>query len=1183
MVLLQTETLRTLSASLYRDRLLLTADYHHPANCTSSLRQIFMAPVTPRNGAFSPTLSSATSYTGTGPSKLNIVSRLAIEGKVKQSVDGASIKLYLKIGVPIDSVTPGQIIPIFAEENIKIRDYSVHPLDSDSVPYNFSSSSHPLLHNAARALNLPARSTKSYLSLFDTTPQSTPGRGSVNGSAVPALEERYTGYFLISGYNVCYVVSKEFPSKYKMKSGTDSESDVRSARGMHRTPSHRSGSTGRRYSVGDRNTIQFMAGLSLWVPFSSKPPKAPFMISIPIPKCLSNHIKVRLPSPSSISTSFASLESDEDLNGWDLATEPHVTRTTPIPKLTGRTSAYTEFADDESSEASFTGSALENCLIHGTFTSTDRIRIRWAAPLRVQDYPDGRRRVGVDEVAANMTCTILETRADGVKMRLDYQGTCTGVWFPGVATMLGMDVGLDTQGARVYWPPDSDGQWTIDGDPALTGFTVGLPQTTLSPQATLDLPSADASGLLGETIQNGPARNNSDNSASLLRAPLPNRRISTEYSFEDSLNGTSITSSIVRSDPESASESFARPPATPITVHINMTELAPTKNKLTLNISGTVLIAPGPGMPNLNDSGQTTLPLPTFRVFSAAKDDTITTIRNQCDTASVELINSGSPSISGQSHSPRSRHSLGVSGSRAKRTFVPSGSQAKCISPESSEILVKPLAPRTPARAQELSPQMLGRSVPRAAASLPGSPEPISAVLRSQPARSTMFRDGPLVIPWVTADAVPIITVTSTPYESRSVSSNSIQMWSYAVTLALPTPVDAGSDWLEFGLAVPPNASSSEPTPVVEVTCASVNGVPVRFEAVANSRIDLSTSTSSLTGGSTETISSIDAGAEKRKWLNWVRVHVALAGALEVVYIVKGQAGGTPADKKGKRKAGSSGGLNKDEVRVFVPVFSLPVSRFEINLRRSSDIVLPKTTSDDPENSSVLCRKIFIYDVPALTHSRADLTMAHPVLADKTKPSRRRRHTATRTLLALATALPCILSAVMLTQTINTRREVQDLRTLIYPDWGDAALPDEGRVGGFADWRTQTVTVTSTVTETPTSRPTSSERRWFGDTYTVSYSAPTPKAKPPRPVKHDSASRDGDDSEMSNGKSGNDDDDSFGDEGSSFPPILSSPLSWTSGFDFDEAKAQVLSGWGRVWRVVEIILHWPLPVDDDDA
>ena len=605
-----------------------------------------------------------------------------------------------------------------------------------------------------------------------------------------------------------------------------------------------------------------------------------------------------------------------------------------MPKLGNRAGAYTEFADDESSEASFTGGAQENCLVHGTFTSTDTIRIRWAAPLRVQDYPDGRRRVGVDEVSANMTCTVLETREDGVKMRLDYQGTCSGVWFPGVATMLGMDVGLDTQGARVYWPPDSDGQWTIDGDSALTGFTVGSPQTTLSPRATLELPSADASGLLGETIQNGPTRNHSDNSASLLRAPLPSRRISAEYSFEDSLNGTSISSSAVPTEPESASESFARPPTTPITVHINMNELAPAKNKLTLNISGTVLIAPGPGMPSLNDSGHTTLPLPTFRVFSATKDNTITTIRNQCDSASVELINGGSSLVSNQSLSPRSRQNLGVSSSRAKRTLVPTGSQAKCVTPESSEILVKPVAPRTPGRTQEKSPEMLGRSTSRAAASLPGSPETLSAVLRSQPVRSALFRDGPLLIPWVTADVVPVLPPSSPPNES-------VRTWSYAVTLALPTPVDSGSDWLEFGLALPPGTGSSKPTPFVRVACASVNGVPVRYESLAdpdNLPAYLSLSTSSV---STEIVGdATDSASEKRKWLTWVRVHVALAGALEVVYIVEGQSGNAP-DNKGKRKAASGMGPNKVDVPVLVPVFTLPVSRFEINLRRSSGTHFP--------------------------------------------------------------------------------------------------------------------------------------------------------------------------------------------------------------------------------------------------
>lgn len=54
-------------------------------------------PSTPRSGAFSPPLSSAASYTANTQSRLNIVSRLAIEGKAKQNADGASIKLYLKV------------------------------------------------------------------------------------------------------------------------------------------------------------------------------------------------------------------------------------------------------------------------------------------------------------------------------------------------------------------------------------------------------------------------------------------------------------------------------------------------------------------------------------------------------------------------------------------------------------------------------------------------------------------------------------------------------------------------------------------------------------------------------------------------------------------------------------------------------------------------------------------------------------------------------------------------------------------------------------------------------------------------------------------------------------------------------------------------------------------------------
>ena len=139
----------------------------------------------------------------------------------------------------------------------------MHPIDSENAPYNFSSTTNPDLHNAARALNLPPRSTKSYLSLFDSASHSTPR----NRSAVNSLEERYSGSFLISGYNVCYVLPKEFPANHKLRAGTDSDGDGLSSRGPSRRSSSRAG---RRSSISERNVIQFMAALSLWIPFASK-------------------------------------------------------------------------------------------------------------------------------------------------------------------------------------------------------------------------------------------------------------------------------------------------------------------------------------------------------------------------------------------------------------------------------------------------------------------------------------------------------------------------------------------------------------------------------------------------------------------------------------------------------------------------------------------------------------------------------------------------------------------------------------------------------------------------------------------------------------------------------------------------------------------------------------------------
>ena len=136
---------------------------------------------------------------------------------------------------------------------MKILDSQVHPLDSSSAPYNFSSTTCALLHRGARALSLPARSRVLYTSLFGSISST-----SSSSSNPPPLEERYVGHILVSGYHVSYVLPKEFPPRVEeMASRTSS----------------------RRMSTA--TTMQFMAAIDMWIPFLSKPPHSPYLVSLP--------------------------------------------------------------------------------------------------------------------------------------------------------------------------------------------------------------------------------------------------------------------------------------------------------------------------------------------------------------------------------------------------------------------------------------------------------------------------------------------------------------------------------------------------------------------------------------------------------------------------------------------------------------------------------------------------------------------------------------------------------------------------------------------------------------------------------------------------------------------------------------------------------------------------------------
>lgn len=156
------------------------------------------------------------------------------------------------------------------------------------------------------------------------------------------------------------------------------------------------------------------------------------------------------------------------------------------------------------------------------------------------------------------------------------------------------------------------------------------------------------------------------------------------------------------------------------------------------------------------------------------------------------------------------------------------------------------------------------------------------------------------------------------------------------------------------------------------------------------------------------------------------------------------------------------------------------------------------------------------------------------------------------------------------------RQDLRELRNLVHSSWTEPAHVQTG-FGSATGAVTLTNTVTTTVSMKPTAASTS-ERKWFGDTFTVSYSLPTPKAQSESPPRTQD-----DDVRVEDRHGENEYYDSSYDsderQGSSLLPMLYLPLTWPAHMHYAQAKAQVLSSWGHLWHVVEIILHWPLPVD----
>ena len=491
---------------------------------------------------------------------------------------------------------------------------------------------------------------------------------------------------------------------------------------------------------------------------------------------------------------------EDECNSWDLTSDPHVSRS-----ASGRPRAntYNSFADDESSDGSTAAGTSEGCAIQGTFPSTERIRVRWAKPMKTLNIPgidvDGRRRVGVEEVKGEMICTIRGkgtsasvSEVEGVLMSVEYKGQCRGVWFPGVASLLGLDVSLEAKGSDISWAQGYSNQWEIEGGPGYTGFDSGSSDKYNGSNSRSS--SFESNGPQMPAGQDSGARpslrvSSTTSTSSLLRAPLPSHNIA-DYSFEGSNAAMLPTSSLpfgtlssIPSLPTSSSSNPAhppqiRPPGSPIVLHLNMNELQhPLNNIFTFTISGTVVVTARQTLTRVN--GVSSFPvdklldpepinLPRYTVLAADSESTTITVRNEVDRASVEVFHP-----TGNIHTD----------AQARKTVLQTGGFTRCGEDGgrvalrffegfnvNGDICERPLnRPRTPTN--NLGTRGLLNT---------------STSLISIPSRAK--RDGPPIIPSVQANIIALAK------DGSEVPTD------YAVRVCLKSPQSIGSEWLEFGM-----------------------------------------------------------------------------------------------------------------------------------------------------------------------------------------------------------------------------------------------------------------------------------------------------------------------------------------------------------------------------------------------
>ena len=438
-------------------------------------------------------------------------------------------------------------------------------------------------------------------------------------------------------------------------------------------------------------------------------------LSIPCPRCLDNKLKLRI---------FGlDVGPDEEIVRWDLATDPAVNQRAHLWR-NSLPAGHAADNDSDTSDAGVTNDG-ELSVIQGSFQSSDRIRVRWAAPRQsFHSLPmDGLLRASLDRLDAKLLIAVEQVLwhpqkpavCAGLRLRLQYNATCRGMHFPGVATALAVDVMLDARSQTTTWARTGDHhhpRWTIDAErPAYDGVDRGD-----SPSHPGDLSRrTSSSSFEGGSLPGSPLSSDHPRSripvpagaASLLNVPLPVDAVA-DYSFETrppgdtttpsrmSSSGISTTSGASRMSTGSASDSEApasgrRVPAPDMrmSLHVNIDHILPKarneENIFEYGISGVIDVFSPAAHQSAADAeegdapSETVFELPVFRMFQVGEETLqISVVSNVSDPIVINTGGSNSASSSAFPSTPQ----RGPGPSRAMRRGV----QLSC--PETARLIV---------------------------------------------------------------------------------------------------------------------------------------------------------------------------------------------------------------------------------------------------------------------------------------------------------------------------------------------------------------------------------------------------------------------------------------------------------------------------------------------------------------